>query len=155
MAQLIFLLSFYLQCFREWEGFLQKGTINLPGEWFLLPCIKAALSLLAEIQRPLSDDVKASILSFYSMIQSILLFMFLKGQNFRSRRVLEEKSDKTGRANRLIYLCILAPWDYLWSFQHHITNPKKQLYNKKYFLGLGLLHNIIHIWCGRDYTARQ
>ncbi len=54
-----------------------------------------------------------------------------------------------------IFLCISAPWVYLCWFQNHTTNPKKLLYNKKCFLGLGLLHNIVHIWCGRDYTSRQ
>ncbi len=39
----------------------------------------------------------------------VTVFMTLKGQNFSPRQVLEKKSDKTGRADRVLYLCILAP----------------------------------------------
>lgn len=43
------------------------------------------------------------------------------------------KSDKHGRDNRVLYLCILASWVYLWSFPNHITNPKNGYTTKSIF----------------------
>lgn len=80
-----------------------------------------------------------------------VLFVYKEPKNVRPSWTFEGiKRDKTGQSNRLLYLRIVAPWDYLWSVKNDITNPKKQLYNYNYFLALGLLHNKVHIWFGRD-----
>lgn len=157
LAHFMVFLLFHLQCIGEWNGFLQKGAINLPDERFLLTCIKVILLLLVEIHHRQwwIQNENTSVLSFCSIMQCILSLRLFKGQNFYSGRALGEKSDKTGCDNRRLYLCVFAPWNYLWSFQHDKTNPKKLLYNKKYFQTLVLLHNIIHIWCGRDNTSTQ
>lgn len=103
-----------------------------------------------------TQNIKVSTLLFYSTMQCIwVFFVFLKGHFFFQNECLRKGVLELEKLIVFSIFFILSLWVYLWLFQNHITNPKKQLYNKKYFLALGLLHNIIHIWCGRDYTIRQ
>lgn len=83
-------------------------------------------------------------------------FRTWRGQNFLwdecPRKTVTELEELI---TPVLHLSISAPWVYLWSFLNPITNPQKQLYKKKSLLGPGLLHNIIHIWRGRDFMSRQ
>lgn len=83
-------------------------------------------------------------------------FRTWRGQNFLwdecPRKTVTELEELI---TPVLHLSISTPRVYLWSFLNPITNPQKQLYKKKSLLGPGLLHNIIHIWRGRDFMSRQ
>lgn len=124
----------------------KKRTINLTDERLGLSCncrrthkgyFNRRHSKHAEIKLPLRDGYRMyKLQSFHDTAWCASCYLWLwRALISPPRWVLEENSDKTRKANRVLHLCILAPWVYLWSFQNH-TNPKKQLYNKKYFLGL-------------------